>query len=113
MPRHKASSKRERYLTASSFEALSDAEKNRIYAQVDAKADVLAETTRPLTPRQRKAWGKAKKRMGRPKLGRNGTSIISVTVEKDLLKQANACAKAEGLKRSELVTVGLKLAMSR
>ena len=108
-----ASSNRSRHLTASSFEALPDAEKNRIYADIEAKAHTLADTARPLTPRQRKAWGKAKKRMGRPQLGRNGTSIISVTVEKDLLRQANAYAKAKGLKRSELVTVGLRLAMGR
>ena len=100
-------------LTASGFEAIPDAEKDRIYAEIDAHADRLAESAKPLTPRQRKAWSRARKRMGRPKLGRNGTSIISVTVEKALLKQANAYAKANGINRSELVTVGLRLALAR
>lgn len=100
-------------LTASGFEALPDAEKDRIYVEIDAKAERLAETAKPLTPRQRKAWAGARKRMGRPKLGRNGTSNISVSVEKALLKQASAYAKAKGLKRSELVTIGLRLAMAR
>ena len=100
-------------LTASDFEALPDAEKDRIYLEIDANADRLAETAKHLSPRQRKAWAKARNRMGRPKLGRNGTSNISVTVEKDLLRQANAYAKAKGLKRSELVTIGLRLAMAR
>ena len=49
--------------------------------------------------------------MGRAKLGKNGTKIVSVTVECDLLKQADAYAKARRMKRSELVSVGLKLAM--
>lgn len=100
-------------LTASSFEALADFEKERIYAEIDASAEKLAKTAKPLSPRQRKAWARARTRMGRPKLGRNGTSIISVTVEKELLKEANAYAKANGMKRSELVTVGLRLALSR
>ena len=35
-----------------------------------------------------------------------------MTVEKSLLKQANAYTKATGMNRSELVTLGLKMAMS-
>ena len=63
---------------------------------------------------QRTRWNRIKKNLGgRPKHGKYGTQIISVTVEKELLKQANAYAKAKGLKRSELVTQGLRLAMQQ
>jgi len=49
---------------------------------------------------------------GRPKVGK-GVKVISLSVEKDLLKQADVYAKRHGMKRTELVAVGLKLAMSR
>ena len=51
--------------------------------------------------------GKAMGR-GRPKLGRAGTRVVSVTVEVDLLTRADAFAAAAGMKRSELFTQGLR-----
>jgi len=96
-------------LTASSFEALPDSEKERIYQEIDSKtsAQLLAKS-KPLTPRQRAKWNRAKKNLGgRPKLGKEGTSIVSVTVEKRLLREVDAYAKLHGMKRSELVSVGL------
>ena len=46
-------------------------------------------------------------RRGRPKLGK-GTRVVSVTVEIDLLRRADAYARKVGLKRAELFTQGLK-----
>jgi len=46
--------------------------------------------------------GKEKNWPAGPKLGKHGTRIVSVTVEKSLLKRADAYAKANGIKRSEL-----------
>src|SRR5579871_5492665 len=102
---------RHRRLTASSFEALPDAEKERIYQEIDSKTSgqLLAES-KPLTKAQRVRWNRVKKKLGgRPRLGKNGTEVISVTVEKGLLARANAYAKSKGMNRSELVTHGLKL----
>jgi hypothetical protein len=45
---------------------------------------------------------------GRPKFGRKGVKIVSVTVEIDLLKEADAYAASHGLKRAELFTRGLR-----
>ena len=45
---------------------------------------------------------------GRPRLGKAGTRVVSVTVEVDLLKQADAFAAAAGMMRSELFTQGLR-----
>ena len=42
---------------------------------------------------------------GRPKLGK-GTRVVSVTVEIDLLRRADAYARKAGLKRAELFTQG-------
>jgi len=97
-----------RRLTASSFEALPDAEKDRIYNDIDARAKTIFETGKPLTARQKKALEKAKKKMGRPMLRKHGAKIVSVTIEKDLLKQADAYAKANGMKRSELFAVSVR-----
>lgn len=47
------------------------------------------------------------KKGGRPKLGAHGVKVISLSVELDLLKRADAYAKKHGLKRAELVTQAL------
>lgn len=98
-------------LTGEAFDKLSDADKERIDRELDnlTPAQIKA-SFRPLTAREKQEHFRPRK-PGRPKLGKSGTEVISVTVEKSLLKQANAYAKANGMKRSELVTVGLKLAM--
>jgi uncharacterized protein (DUF4415 family) len=97
-----------RRLTASSFEALPNAEKDRIYNDIDARAATIFQTGKPLTARQKKAVVKARKKMGRPMLGKHGAKIVSVTVEKDLLKRADAYAKANGMKRSELFAASVR-----
>src|SRR5579884_2332492 len=92
---------REIELTATSFNALSDVEKERIFEELDAESPEaqIARST-PLTPQQRARWKKAKRKMGRPRIGK-GSAVISLSLEKDLLKQADAYAKAHHLKRSE------------
>lgn len=102
-------------LTPSKFLALPDAEKERIYREIDAKStEKLLAESKPLTTRQRARWNKIKKNLGgRPKLSKEGTEIVSVTVEKGLLRQADAYAKSHGMKRSELVRTGLKLALAK
>lgn len=101
-------------LTASKFQALPDAQKERIYREIDDKstAQLLAES-KPLSPAQRSRWKRVKKNLGgRPKLGKFGTAIVSVTVEKELLRKADAFAKAKGINRSELFSRGVRLAMA-
>ena len=46
--------------------------------------------------------------MGRPKLGRNGTRQVSITVEAELLGRADAFANSAGLNRSQLTSEGLR-----
>ncbi len=63
---------------------------------------------RSLSAAQRKVWEKAKaRRPGRPKVGK-GVRVISMSVERGLLKRADAQAKARGISRSELFAEGLR-----
>jgi hypothetical protein len=51
--------------------------------------------------------GRGLRTRGRPKLGK-GTKVVSVSVEIELLKAADAYAASHGLKRAELFTQGLR-----
>jgi len=65
---------------------------------------------RPLTVAERAELNRDRagtKRGGRPKLGKHGVKVISLSVELDLLNRADAYAKKHGLKRAELVTQAL------
>ena len=90
------------------FIALPDAEKDRIVQEFEN--ETLEETlarSRPLNARERKQWRRFKAKMGRPKVGK-GAKTISLTVEKSLLKQADAYAKRHGISRANLVAQGLQ-----
>ncbi len=89
------------------FIALPDSEKERIYNELEAESpeDRLA-NSRPLNARERRQWQRFKAKMGRPKVGK-GAKTISLTVEKSLLKQADAYAKRHGISRAKLVAQGL------
>jgi hypothetical protein len=90
------------------FIALPDSEKDRIYQEIDAKSPrQLLEESRPLNRKERLQWKKFQKKMGRPKIGK-GAKIISLTVERDLLKQADALAKLEGISRAQIFARGLR-----
>ena len=61
---------------------------------------------KPLTPAQRARFAKAR-RPGRPRIGK-GVQVVSLTVEKDLLKRADAHAKGQGISRAELFARGIR-----
>ena len=94
-------------LTGRAVSAMTPAQRQRLADELDAEtpAERLARS-KPLTPRQRERIMRAGKQMGRPRLGK-GTRVVSVTVELDLLKRADAFAASAGMKRSELFTRGL------
>jgi hypothetical protein len=90
------------------FISLPDSEKERIFRQLDGETlkESLARS-RPLNARERGQWRRFKAKMGRPKVGK-GAKTISLTVESDLLKQADAYAKRHGISRAKLVAWGLQ-----
>ncbi len=66
----------------------------------------------PLTAAQRASWEQAKKRKpGRPVVGK-GAKRVPVTIEGGLLAEADAYAAKHGLKRTQLIAAGLRLAMA-
>jgi hypothetical protein len=88
------------------FIALPDEEKERIFNEIDSMtAEEMLAQSRPLNAEDRRRWRKFQA-LGRPKLG-NGSKTISLTVEKSLLKKADAFAKRHGMSRSKLVAQGL------
>jgi hypothetical protein len=87
------------------FEALSDAQKEAVYNSLDREID--PSEMRPMKPADRRAFEKGR-RAGRPKIGQ-GAEIVSVTIERDLLKRSDAFARQKGIKRSELVSASLSL----
>jgi hypothetical protein len=95
-------------MTGKEFLLLPLPDRQRIVAEIEAQSpeDRLARST-PLTPVLRRRWSKFKRGRGRPQSGR-GSTVVSLSVEKDLLKRADAYAKTHGLKRSELLTRGLQ-----
>jgi hypothetical protein len=64
------------------------------------------EKSRPLNAGQKRLWAKAKKKMGRPKVGK-GAKVVSVSLEKGLLSQVDKLAKQLGVSRASLVSRGL------
>ena len=56
---------------------------------------------------ERRQWRRFKSKMGRPKVGK-GVKTISLTVEKGLLKKADAYAKLHRISRAKLVAKGLE-----
>ena len=87
------------------FLALSDAEKERVWESLNRP--IPFEETRPLTPEQRRQWRRFKRRVGRPRIGQ-GSKVVSISVEKSLLKRADAYAKRHGLKRAQVFRIGLE-----
>jgi hypothetical protein len=95
-------------MTGRNFDALPAAERERIFQELDNLSEADFKKWKPLSTRERKShFQPPKNKGGRPKLGK-GTRIISVSVEKDLLKHINAFAKARNMKRSELIVQSVR-----
>jgi len=96
------------FTTSQEYEALSESQReevSRFYDQPIPESDL-----RSMTPSERRRWGRIKRGMGRPRIGA-GSKVISLSVEKGLLARADAYAKRTGLKRAQLVAIGLELAL--
>jgi len=63
--------------------------------------------SKPLSPADRALLRRAKRKGGRPKVGQ-GAKRVLITVERGLLKKADAYAKGKGMTRSELIARGLR-----
>jgi hypothetical protein len=73
--------------------------------------ELVVEQSRPLNAEERLLWKKARRKPGRPKVGR-GARVISVSVERDLLVESDALAHRLGISRASLVARGLKAVLA-
>jgi len=63
-------------------------------------------------PTQAKArWNKARRKPGRPPVGR-GAQVISVSVERTLLERSDALARRIGVSRAGLIARGLRAVLA-
>jgi hypothetical protein len=73
---------------------------------------------KPLTARDKALFKRsaakaaAKAARGRPRIGK-GAERINISIERQMLKKADALAKREGVKRSELIARGLAMLLKR
>lgn len=106
--------KKEQAMTGRDFEALPDSEKERIFKELDNLPPAQIKSARRLTLREERAlYQPPKNKGGRPKLGKGGTRIISASLERELLKRADRYAKSHGMKRSQVLSEGLKLFLAK
>jgi hypothetical protein len=91
------------------FLALTEREKERVYKSVDREIPI-GETT-PLSAAERAQWNRARRvtvKKGKPA----ETSNLSVSIDQNLLAEVDRYADAHGLRRTELVSAGLRLVMA-
>jgi hypothetical protein len=94
------------------FLALSPAEKEAYVAPFE-RGEIPLSESRPLNAGQRKLWKRVQRRLrGRPTVGA-GAMVLSVSIERGLLKEADSFARRHKLKRSQMVAEGLRLLMQQ
>jgi hypothetical protein len=73
--------------------------------------EFVVEESRPPSAEERLLWDRARRKPGRPTVGR-GARVISVSVERDLLEVSDALARRLGISRASLVSRGLKAVLA-
>jgi hypothetical protein len=99
------------------FTALSDAEKDAEVAAYDKypqgfPSKPLRESDRALHRLARAKGREVARSAGRPMVGK-GAKIVPVSIERQLLKEADSFARRHKLKRSQMVAQGLRLVMQK
>ena len=83
-------------------------------AAATAKFDkefVIDESREP-TQQERQQWQRAKRKRGRPKQGQ-GVQVISVSIEKGLLRKTDQLAKKLHTQRTRLIARGLEAILNQ
>lgn len=92
------------------FAELSDAEKDKVVAKFDEPFTSLH--GRPMSPGMKKLWEKARRKGGRPRVGR-GSKRVMLSVEQGLLERADDLARRRQITRSELFAQGVLTMLKR
>lgn len=94
-------------LTGEKFDAMTPAERQKIIDEIERiPPEEFRAMSKPPTRAEQRNLDRIAKRLGRPKIGK-GTRNISITVEIDLLKRAEAYSRRKHMKRSEVFSLGL------
>jgi len=80
-------------------------------ATAEFDREMVADEFGPMTGEARARFERARKKRGRPRQGQ-GAQAISITVERRLLAESDALAKALGITRARLVARGLKAVLA-
>ena len=91
------------------FMAMSPEEREKAVAKFDR--EFIMDTFKPLTPELQRRWERAKRKPGRPPVGR-GAKVISVSVEKGLLARSDALARRLRVPRTALIARGLRAVLA-
>jgi hypothetical protein len=67
---------------------------------------------KPLSPRARAAHKRVIAKRGRPTIGA-GAERVTTTIERGLLRDADAYAQSRGMSRAEMIAAGLQLVMAQ
>ena len=81
-------------------------------ATAEFDQEFIAEKAVPLTPEMAERWERAKRKPGRPRRGR-GARVISLSVERGLLRECDALARKLGIRRSVLIDRSLRATLAR
>ena len=73
-----------------------------------ARFDRESPTGMPLTAAQKAQHRRAKRKVGRPVVGK-GSQRLTITMERGLLRQADKLARLSKMSRSELIAKGLRV----
>lgn len=96
--------------TSPNYERMSLAQLREATKQYDVE-DLSPPRSKPVAPKLQAAERRIRKNLGgRPKIGQ-GAKRVLITVEQGLLKEADRVAKARKMSRSELIAMGLRMAM--
>ena len=90
------------------FMELSDAEKDAVVAKFDAPTDLAR--TKPQTAESKALHAAARRKAGRPVVGR-GATVVAISVERSLLEKIDTYARAHGMTRAAMLAMGAKQLM--
>ena len=73
--------------------------------------ELILDASRPLSPRLRAKLGKARRKRGRPRVGK-GAQRVLVTIERGLLGEADALARKLRISRAQVIARGLRAVLA-
>jgi hypothetical protein len=69
--------------------------------------EMVVDQSRDLTAEEQARWQRARRKPGRPRVGK-GVQVISVSLERGLLSRADRLARKLQLPRTQLIALGLE-----